>query len=112
MSAGAYETFARPEPHVRAARPPAEFAERLAAIRTVEREAALPRLWRELPLSTRIILVMLAVSQPATGPGNFEERMRRIAQQPWESFSRVDQEAIASTSRAVVVDLSKLAAVA
>lgn len=103
MSASAYGQFERSS-HVGVPRPPADLAERLAAIRAIDREAALPRLWRELPQSTRTILVMLACGQQGDP--------YRIAKQPWESFSRVDQEAIASTSRAVVADLSKLAAVA
>lgn len=103
MSAGAYSQFER-STHVGVPRPQAEIAARLAAVRAIDREAALPRLWRELPQSTRTILVMLACGQQGDP--------YRIAKQPWESFSRVDQEAIASTSRAVVADLSKLAAVA
>lgn len=103
MSASAYGPFDRAQ-HVGVPRPPAAFAERLAEVRPVVREAALPRLWRELPLSTRTILVYLAVNQK--GEPN------RIARQTWDAFSRVDQEAIASTARQVVVDLAQLAAVA
>ncbi len=103
MSASAYSQFERTS-HVGVPRPPADLAERLAAIRAVDREAALPRLWRELPLSTRTILVYLAVGQAG--------KPDRIAVQPWDSFSRVDQESIASTCRQVVIDLAQLAAVA
>lgn len=103
MSASAYSLFDR-APAVAGTRPPADIAERLAAIKPAVREAAVVRLWRELPLSTRTVLVMLAAGQPG--------RPERIAQQPWDSFSRPDQDAIASTARAVVIDLSAFAAVA
>jgi hypothetical protein len=103
MSACAYSPFDRAQ-RTAGTLPPADIAARLAAIRAVDREAALPRLWRELPQSTRTVLVMLACGQRGDP--------YRIAKQPWDSFSRVDQESIASTCRQVVVDLSQLAAVA
>jgi hypothetical protein len=103
MSASAYSPFEHVA-HVGAPRPPAEFAVRLAAVRPTVREAAVTTLWRELPESTRRILVYLAVNQSGDPD--------RIAKQPWDSFSRIDQEGLASTARALIVDLSAFSVVA
>lgn len=104
MSAGAYEVFKRPAPHVGIRRSEATGAARLAEIRAANRAAAMPRLWGDMDASVRMVLVMLACGQAGD--------VQRIVRQPWGSFSANDQEAMASASRLVIDKLAAFAAVA
>ena len=105
MSAHPHVIFARPTaPHVGVTRAEAVGAARLAEIRAEARAAALPRLWQELDMSMRIVLVMLGCGQAG--------KAEVIAKQPWGSFSAADQLAMASSARLVRECLSDIAAVA
>lgn len=102
MSASAYAAFDPPAPRV-GVRPPADIAERLAAVRGAARKVA-PDFWQQMDMTVRIVLVMIASGQ--TGAPE------RLARQPWDSFSPADQLAMASAARLIVSSLQPFAAVA
>lgn len=59
---------------------------------------AADRVWAAMPMSVRLVLVMLASSQQ----GNVE----RIADQAWGAFTRADRESIGAAARELRAQLS------
>lgn len=104
MSAHPHAAFERPAPHVGITRSAATGAARLAEIREETAARAVAKCWPAMDLSVRIVLVMLGCGQAG--------KPERIAQQPWESFSASDQQAMAIAARKVRACLADFAAVA